>query len=79
MKKKNFKSLKLNKKSISQLHGNAINGGSSADYTTPMACSHDCTRHCSNHCETALSCPESEACPSSWIYICNACDTSEPQ
>lgn len=29
MKKKNLKSLKLNKKSISQLHDNSINGGGS--------------------------------------------------
>ncbi|QHI39177.1 hypothetical protein IMCC3317_45790 [Kordia antarctica] len=55
MKKRNLKSLSLNKKSISQLHDNSIKGGGS------------------------YYCRETEACPSSWIYLCNECETtSEP-
>jgi hypothetical protein len=58
MKKRNFKSLTLNKKSISQLHDNSITGGGSFF-------------HCSFHCT------EDEAChPSSWIYLCNECETT---
>ena len=71
MKKRNFKSLKLNKNSISKLSGNSIEGGNSYVYTN--LCTLGCTNDCSNNC------PETEACPSSWIYLCNDCDaTTEP-
>jgi hypothetical protein len=71
MKKKNFNSLKLNKKSISKLYRSSIKGGTDTVYSDECPtndCSEDCTDDCSNYC-TGL-----EECPSSWIIICGACE-----
>lgn len=63
MKKKKLKALKLNKKSISQLHGNAIKGGSTYYYT--YSCNINCTEYC----------PETEVCPTTYgPYLCEGCD-----
>lgn len=72
MKKKNLKALKLNKKSISQLQGNSMKGGKPYVHT-------DLCTVIGNTCNCTETCPETEACPSSWIYFCNECDTFTAQ
>lgn len=74
MKKKNLKALKLNKKSISQLHGNAIRGGEPHDYSY-LCTSIDCTFGCTLGC-ISEQCSYRDPCPSSWIYICAPCETT---
>jgi len=57
MKKKNLNSLKLNKKSISSLHENQLNGGTGSWWTDNSICDCATERNCTDtECHTVWDC-----------------------
>ena len=56
MKKRNLKSLKLNKKSISSLNTSGIKGGTLASIVNPIECAGSEGTCINTHCEDGIVC-----------------------